>query len=162
MKFKEKIRNKPGPFVPKIKEKPHSLKPLAILLELNDTDDEEFSHPYELELECFTPDQKFMAIQETVAPFQKVQETPLVMVETEEDLKSLLADLSKQTVISVDLEVFTQHRIRVFCVLMINILHSGSFLPIVSRHYLLDANFNYQDRLHCRHTGIVGSFATFK
>ena len=27
LKFKEKIRNKPGPFVPKIKEKPHSLKP---------------------------------------------------------------------------------------------------------------------------------------
>lgn len=106
LKFKEKIKNKPGPFIPKIKEKPHSLKPLAILLELNDFGDEEFSHPYEFELERFTPDPKFLTLSKEVAPFRKVQETPLVMVETEDALKSLLDDLSKESVIAVDLEVF--------------------------------------------------------
>ena len=85
---------------------------MAILVELNDLGDEEFSHPYEFELERFTPDEKFMKIQEKVASFHKVQETPLVMVETEEGLKSLLADLSKETVISVDLEVLSENRIR--------------------------------------------------
>lgn len=104
LKFKEKIRNSPGPFVPKIKEKPHSLKPLAILLELNDLGDEEFSHPYEFELERFTPDSKFLAVADEVAPFAKVQDTPLVMVETEEALKSLINDLLMESVIAVDLE----------------------------------------------------------
>ncbi|XP_057373102.1 exosome component 10-like [Daphnia carinata] len=104
LKFKEKIRNSPGPFVPKIKEKPHSLKPLAILLELNDLGDEEFSHPYEFELERFTPHPKFLTVADEVAPFSKVKDTPLVMVETEEALKSLINDLLMESVIAVDLE----------------------------------------------------------
>lgn len=121
LKFKEKIRNKPGPFVPKIKEKPHSLKPLAILVELNDFGDEEFSHPYEFELERFTPDPKFLAVPEVVSLFPKVKETPLVMVETEEGLKSLLKDLSQETMISVDLEVFIGKRmcLNAYCWLII-------------------------------------------
>lgn len=82
------------------------MKPLAILLELNDLGDEEFSHPYEFELERFTPDSKFLAVADEVAPFAKVQDTPLVMVETEEALKSLINDLLMESVIAVDLEVF--------------------------------------------------------
>lgn len=105
MKFKEKIKNSPGPFIPKIKDKPHSLKPLAILLELNDLGDEEFSHPYEFELERFTPDPKFFTVLDEVPPFPSVQEIPLVMIDTEEGLKSLLKVLLKETVIAVDLEV---------------------------------------------------------
>lgn len=106
LKFKDKIRNKAAPFVPKIKEKPHSLKPLAILVELNDFGDEEFSHPYEFELERFVPDSKFLTVNEEVVPYRELQETSLVMVETEENLKSLIEDLSKESVIAVDLEVF--------------------------------------------------------
>lgn len=104
LKFKEKINNKPGPFIPKIKEKPHSLKPLAILLELNDYGDEEFSHPYEFELERFEPDPKFFEIVKQPS-FKSVEETPLVLVKTADDFKKLLNDLSGQEVIGVDLEV---------------------------------------------------------
>lgn len=105
MKFKEKIKNSTGPFIPKIKDKPHSLKPLAILLELNDFGDEEFSHPYEFELERFTPDPKFFTVLDEVPLFPSVQEIPLVMIDTEEGLKSLLKVLLEETVIAVDLEV---------------------------------------------------------
>ena len=105
LKFKEKINNKPGPFVPKIKEKPHSKKPLAVLMELDDLGEEEFSHPYEFELERFSPDAKFLNVSSDVLPYKKIDETPLVMVENEADLQKLLADLSKHTVIGVDLEV---------------------------------------------------------
>lgn len=105
MKFKEKIRNSPGPFIPKIKDKPHSLKPLAILLELNDLGDEEFSHPYEFELERFTPDPKFLTVLDEVPPFPNVQDIPLLIIDTEDGLKSLLKDLLAETVIAVDLEV---------------------------------------------------------
>lgn len=105
LKFKEKINNKPGAFVPKIKDKPHSVKPLSILLELNDYGEEEFSHPYEFELENFTPNKKFFRVDASIAPFQPVAETPLVMVDNEESLKKLIADLETQTEIAVDLEV---------------------------------------------------------
>lgn len=104
LKFKEKINNKPGPFVPKLKEKPHSLKPLAILLELNDYGDEEYSHPYEFELERFEPDPKFFQIVKE-PNYRNVDETPLVVVSTADDLKTLLNDLSTHEVIGVDLEV---------------------------------------------------------
>ncbi len=91
--------------MPKIKEKPHSMKPLAVLLEINDQGEEEFSHPYEFELERFTPDPKFLNVMSSVPSFKKVDEIPLVMVETEASLKLLISDLSTKSVIGVDLEV---------------------------------------------------------
>lgn len=91
--------------MPKIKEKPHSMKPLAVLLEINDQGEEEFSHPYEFELERFTPDPKFLKVKSSVPSFKKVDEIPLVMVETEASLKLLISDLSSKSVIGVDLEV---------------------------------------------------------
>lgn len=103
LNFKEKVDNKPGPFVPKIKEKPHARKPLAILLEDNDGD-EEFSHPYEFELEMFEPDTKFFKLTENPS-FKKVDETPLVVVSTAEDFNRMLNDLLTHDVIGVDLEV---------------------------------------------------------
>ncbi len=105
LKFKEKISNKAGPFIPKLKEKPHSSKPLAILLEINDLGDEEYSHPYEFELEQFTAPENFMSTSPEVPHFKTVEEVPLVMVDTEEKLKSLLIALSNENEIAVDLEV---------------------------------------------------------
>jgi exosome complex exonuclease RRP6 len=81
------------------------LKPLAILLELNDLGDEEFSHPYEFELDRFTPDPKFLTVLDEVPAFTNVKDTPLVIIDTEDGLKSLLKDLLAETVIAVDLEV---------------------------------------------------------
>jgi len=81
------------------------MKPLSILLELNDYGEEEFSHPYEFELESFTPNKKFFQVDVPITPFRPVAETPLIMVNSEEDLKKLMADLETQTEFAVDLEV---------------------------------------------------------
>ena len=62
LKFKDKIDNSNTPFVPKIKEKPNSIKPLAILVEVDDNGNETYSHPYEVELEKFQPKQEFLQI----------------------------------------------------------------------------------------------------
>jgi exosome complex exonuclease RRP6 len=48
IKFKDKIDNSSSPFEPRIKEKPNSLKPLTITLQLSEDGEESFSHPYEL------------------------------------------------------------------------------------------------------------------
>lgn len=58
--FKDKIDNRSLPFVPIIKEKPNSLKPLAILLEVNEEGQECYSHPYETEIEKFQPTQDML------------------------------------------------------------------------------------------------------
>jgi len=91
--------------VPKIKEKPHSLKPLAVLLEINELGDEEFSHPYEFELERFTPHPSSLVVNIPVPNFKAVDETPLVFVDNEASFNNLLSDLTNHSVIGVDLEV---------------------------------------------------------
>jgi hypothetical protein len=40
--FKDKIDNSSSPFEPRIKEKPNSLKPLAITLQLTEDDEERY------------------------------------------------------------------------------------------------------------------------
>ena len=81
------------------------MKPLAILLEINDFGEEEYSHPYEFELERFTPNERFLTVNTQVLRSKNVNETPLLMVTTENDLQALLADLRNHKEIAVDLEV---------------------------------------------------------
>lgn len=104
LKFREKVNNN-GVFMPKIKEKPHALEPLAVTLLANKLGEKEFSHPYAYELGRFTPDPKFLICQSTVPTFKKTDEVPLVMVDNEESFKLLVKDLSEKTVVGVDLEV---------------------------------------------------------
>ena len=62
--------------------------------------------------------------------FQKVQETPLVMVETEEDLKSLLADLTdeqKKAPLTVSLSGVVSKGIYLFRVAAINSAGQGEW-----------------------------------
>lgn len=63
LKFKDKIDNSNHPFVPIIKDKPNSIKPLAILLETNEYGFETYSHPYEIEIEKFEPNDELLKIE---------------------------------------------------------------------------------------------------
>ncbi|KAK4026872.1 hypothetical protein OUZ56_015898 [Daphnia magna] len=93
--FKEKINNDPQPFLHKLKEKPYSLKPLSF--------QERDSHPYEFELENFTPDPIFLDVKNDI-PLLPLSKTPLIMIDSTEGFEHLLQDLLLQTVIAVDLE----------------------------------------------------------
>ncbi|XP_057378683.1 exosome component 10-like [Daphnia carinata] len=93
--FKEKINNDPQPFLHKLKEKPYSLNPLSF--------QERDSHPYEFELENFTPDPIFLDVKNDV-PLFPLSKTPLIIVDSTERFEHLLQDLLLQTVIAVDLE----------------------------------------------------------
>lgn len=53
--FKTKPDNTYNPFIPIIKDKPHSIKPLALLPETDDDGNTFYGHPYEVELEKFEP-----------------------------------------------------------------------------------------------------------
>jgi exosome complex exonuclease RRP6 len=63
-----------------------------------------FSHPYEFELERFTPPATQLEHAEP-RMYNPLQETPLVMVEHADQLPSLLQDLASYSEIAVDMEV---------------------------------------------------------
>lgn len=71
-KFKEKIDNRNQPFMPKLKEKPNSLRPLAIFLEEDEEGTEHFCHPYQAELDVLQPSedilQKVTSVVSTFSP----------------------------------------------------------------------------------------------
>ncbi|XP_052119785.1 exosome component 10 [Frankliniella occidentalis] len=115
-KFRDKIDNSNTPWDPRIKEKPNALKPLAILVETSE-DGECFSHPYEFELDRFTPpDDQLKVLKPT--PVKPMADTPLVMVERQEQIAPLLDDLLKCKTFAVDLEHHSYRSFQGFTCLM--------------------------------------------
>ncbi|KAK2581222.1 hypothetical protein KPH14_008020 [Odynerus spinipes] len=100
--FKDKIDNSLKPWEPKIKDKPNSLKPLAIYLEETENG-EVFCHPYECELDKFQPPENQLQKREPVK-YKTLNETPLIMINKQEDIKILMNDLMRYQEIAVDLE----------------------------------------------------------
>ncbi|XP_037911782.1 exosome component 10 isoform X2 [Hermetia illucens] len=100
------------PFVPKIKDKPNSLKPLAILPEYDENGIVvSYLHPYEFELmKLETPRNLLTPIDEPKRP-RDIEKTPLIQVADEKGLKDLLYDLKHSTEFAVDLE---HHSYRTF------------------------------------------------
>jgi len=65
-----------------------------------------FSHPYEFELEHFTPPAtQLERVEPRIYTYHLLEETPLVMVEREDQLPGLLQDLNSCSEIAVDVEV---------------------------------------------------------
>ena len=107
--FSDKIDNSSKPWQPRIKDKPNSLKPLA-LYTLVTENGEVFSHPYETELDKFEPRERELVKAEPI-PYKSLDDTPLIVIEKAEDLKILLEDLKQYNEIAIDLE---HHSYRTF------------------------------------------------
>lgn len=136
--FKDKVDNSNSPWIPRIKEKPNALKPLSILVEMNDHGHESYSHPYDYELTLWKPEESMLSTVKVTKPLP-FSETPYLFVETEDQLNSLMEDLSKVKELAVDLE---HHSYRTFmgftCVLQISTWE---------KDYVVDA-LKLRDRLH--------------
>ncbi|CAH1982116.1 unnamed protein product [Acanthoscelides obtectus] len=101
--FKDKIINSSSfPWEPRIKEKPNSLKPLAILLEQYE-DREEYSHPYEYELDRFVPPADQLLSEEPITP-KPIESTPLYEINQPEQVEGLVETLRGCKEFAVDLE----------------------------------------------------------
>ena len=103
--FKDCIDNSNSAFVPSLKEKPNSMKPLSILPEYDASGVEHYSHPYLYELEMYKP-QDFQLKHEEPPKVDKdkIEDVPLIFVQSEEQLKSMIVELKKEREIAVDLE----------------------------------------------------------
>ncbi|KAJ1524914.1 hypothetical protein ONE63_009772 [Megalurothrips usitatus] len=115
-KFRDKIDNSNTTWEPRIKDKPNSIKPLAILLEEGE-EGECFSHPYEFELDRFTPPEEQLIESDPIPP-KSMDEVPLVMVERQDQVAPLLSDLLKCKTIAVDLEHHSYRTFQGFTCLM--------------------------------------------
>jgi len=63
-----------------------------------------FCHPYQYELERFTPPEHQLTRADPIEP-REISETPLIMVDRSEQINDLVEDLRQQSIIGVDLEV---------------------------------------------------------
>ncbi|ALC46341.1 Rrp6 [Drosophila busckii] len=100
-----------NPFMPRLTEKPNSLKPLALLPEYDDSGNVvSYLHPYEFELMKFEPSPKQLQRQQPVMPAPLAQ-TKLMIVNTVEMLKQALNELLQATHIAIDVE---HHSYRTF------------------------------------------------
>lgn len=110
--FKVPIDNSnSAPFEPRIKEKPNSLKPLAILPEYGDDGEiVSYLHPYEIELTKFEPSADQL-ITRSPTEAATLETTPLAYIDTESQLHDMLKELRNVTEIAIDLE---HHSYRTF------------------------------------------------
>ncbi|KAG8236910.1 hypothetical protein J437_LFUL015236 [Ladona fulva] len=141
IKFKDKIDNRAIPFEPKLKDKPNSLKPLAIYLETNAEGEESFNHPYQYELELFTPKEAHLKAREPIK-YRPLNDTPLVMVEEPEQLSRMVEDLRSQTVIAVDIENHSYRSYQGFaCLIQISTREKDYIVDALTlRHCLHELN----------------------
>ncbi|KAH0550286.1 exosome component 10 [Cotesia glomerata] len=102
LSFKDKIDNSSKPWEPRIKDKPNSLKPLGIYL-IDGINGQVFCHPYEFELDRFSPAEKQLKKEKPIK-YKSLEQTPLKIIETLEDLQIMIKDLEKYDEIAVDLE----------------------------------------------------------
>ncbi|XP_066141877.1 exosome complex component 10 homolog [Euwallacea fornicatus] len=101
--FTDEINNcHDDPWEPKIKDKPNSLKPLAIFLEETDVG-REYSHPYEYELDRYTPSDELLTKIQLNKP-KLIKDTPLIEINESSQLPDLLEELRRHKIIAVDLE----------------------------------------------------------
>lgn len=143
--FKDKVDNgNIHPWKPRITEKPNSLKPLALHLEPNEEFEEfdEWSHPYEFELEHFKVPEVFLADIKEPSAVESVNNTPLHEITTEEQLDELVEELRKHKEIAIDLE---HHSYRTFqgitCLLQISTRKADYLVDTLSlRHKLYVLN----------------------
>uniref|UniRef100_A0A182MCX6 Exosome complex component 10 homolog n=1 Tax=Anopheles culicifacies TaxID=139723 RepID=A0A182MCX6_9DIPT len=138
--FKVPIDNsRINPFVPKIRDKPNSLKPLAVLPEYDDYGNiVSYLHPYEFELDRFQPAKNVF---QRVIPQEPtlLEETPLMFVDKESQLKELMRDLKSANEIAIDLEHHSYRSYQGFTCLM--------QLSTRSKDYIVDA-LALRDELH--------------
>jgi len=103
MKFSKFIDNSKTPFQPRLTDKPHSMKPLSVLVEYDEQGKEMFSHPYIYEMERDQPVSAQLSITVPVKSTD-IPSTTMMYVDTEEKLQEMIRELQKEVMIGVDVE----------------------------------------------------------
>lgn len=115
------VDNSNNPFLPKLREKPHAIKPFILTPEF----DEEgnvlaYQHPYLTEIDDFEPSDDVLKKVEPIKA-KNMDEVPYIYVDTKESLNEMLLHLKSANEVAVDVE---HHNYRTFqgitCLLQIS------------------------------------------
>ncbi|XP_011189712.2 exosome component 10 [Zeugodacus cucurbitae] len=144
MKFKVPVDNSAlTPFVPRIKDKPNSLKPLAVLPEYDESGNiSSYLHPYEFELMKWEiPTGQLSRV--TPKEPKKLGDTELLYIDTVPKLNAAVEELRKHSEIAIDVE---HHSYRTF-------LGFTCLVQVSTRNkdYLFDA-LELRDDMHVLNT----------
>lgn len=137
--FNVSVDNSNNPFSPRLKDKPNSLKPLAILPEYDDDKNiVSYLHPYEFEIEKFEPIAE-MLMEKQPQVTTDINCAEYNFVDTEAKLNEMLNELRNVKEIAVDLE---HHSYRTFmgitCLMQISTR---------TKDYIIDA-ISLREELH--------------
>ncbi|XP_018316117.1 exosome component 10 [Mycetomoellerius zeteki] len=129
--FKDKIDNSSKPWMPRIKDKPNSLKPLALHVEEGEHG-EVFNHPYEFELDKFET-LECQLKKRIPVEYKSLDDTNFVFIDKPADINILLEDLRNHKEIAVDLE---HHSYRTFqgitCLMQISTIQTDYLIDTLS------------------------------
>ncbi|KAL1899166.1 exosome nuclease subunit [Sporothrix stenoceras] len=94
-----------GPWQPILTKKPHAIVPLedSMVTFIDDFDQVQFQHPYETEINQLQYPEAVYKAAEPI-PYQPVETTSAIWVDTFEGVEAMLAELREADVIAVDLE----------------------------------------------------------
>lgn len=101
--FKTKIDNSYRPFEPLIRVKPNACLPLRLNLERDEHGNEYYLHPYEVEIQKFYPRPEQLLIRDPIEP-PDLTSTPIILVETVEQLIEMCKHIESQKEFAVDVE----------------------------------------------------------
>jgi exosome complex exonuclease RRP6 len=101
--FINKIDNSYRPFEPIIKEKPNASIPLNLNVEYDEHGNEYYAHPYEYEILQFQVDSSLLVYREPIMP-PDLDSTPIIKVETIQELEAMCQHIEEQTEFAVDVE----------------------------------------------------------
>jgi len=129
--FKDKIDNSLKIWMPRIKDKPNSLKPLALYVKETEYGNI-FNHPYKFELNKFEVS-KCQLKKSIPVKYKPLDDTKLEYIGTPSQLKILLEDLANYKEIAIDLE---HHSYRTFqgitCLMQISTMHKDYLIDTLS------------------------------
>ncbi|XP_063696904.1 LOW QUALITY PROTEIN: exosome complex component 10 homolog [Culicoides brevitarsis] len=109
--FKTPVDNSTNAWCPRIKYKPNSIRPLAILAEYGENNKIiSYTHPYEMELEKFEPSDDMLTEKAVVDPVP-IETGDLVYIDDLAELKRALAEFQMVNELAIDLE---HHSYRTF------------------------------------------------
>ena len=97
--FKDSINNSvKSAFIPKLTYKPHSLKPLSVLIEYSDLNEEIYSHPYIFEIDNLKLPTEQLNKNYQSDNTSTLDQTEMVFVDKKEQLEELIKELNDCTV----------------------------------------------------------------
>ncbi|XP_073955663.1 LOW QUALITY PROTEIN: exosome component Rrp6 [Choristoneura fumiferana] len=148
--FKDPLDNSTNMWVPRISDKPNSIKPLALNILYNDEGEAVgYEHPYKVELDLYHPPGCFIDPDPTPPEFPKpLEETSLTYVDTEQQLDALVEHLTSVAEFAVDVEHHSYRSYQgITCLVQISTNEGGDFIidTLALREHIHKLNLVFTD-----------------